>query len=134
VSRRTPFVARCTAVLLTLAIAAAPALTAGPSSAAVPRPPHRYTAKIEPLAAYKAQSRCSPWAKSGTTAFANLLLRTYPRSRSLGIVRACNVGAASEHKEGRAFDWGVSAASKRDRTSVKSLMTWLVKTDRFGHR
>jgi hypothetical protein len=134
VSRRTPFVARCTAVLLTLAIAAAPALTAVPSSAAVPRPPHRYTAKIEPLAAYKAQSRCSPWAKSGTTAFANLLLRTYPRSRSLGIVRACNVGAASEHKEGRAFDWGVSAASKRDRTSVKSLMTWLVKTDRFGHR
>ncbi len=133
-NRRPPSLARCVAVLLAVALATAPALVAGPSSAAVPRPPHRYTVKIEPLAAYKGQTSCSPWAKSGTSAFANMLLRTYPHSRSLGIVRACNVGAKSEHKEGRAFDWGVSASSPRDRRSVQSLMTWLLKTDRFGNR
>ena len=37
------------------------------------------------------------------------LLAAFPTTRSLGIVRACSVGGRSEHKEGRAFDWGVSA-------------------------
>lgn len=97
-------------------------------------PAHWYTAKIEPLAGYAGQSTCSPFAKPGTTAFANLLLRTYPRSRSLGIVRACSVGGKSEHKEGRAFDWGVSAHDARDRASVKALVKWLMQPDRFGNR
>ena len=121
-------------MILTALLVVAPVLAASPSSARAPRAPHRYTTMIEPLSAYKAQSRCSPWAKPGTTAFANMLLRTYPRSRSLGIVRACTVGGTSEHKEGRAFDWGVSVHSKADRRSVKQLMHWLLKRDRFGHR
>jgi hypothetical protein len=109
-------------------------LGAGAAEAKVPKAAFRYTAAIEPLAGYVGQSTCSPAAKPGTTAFANLLLRTYPSSRSLGISRACNVGGKSEHKEGRAFDWGVSAKSAADRAKVKALMDWLLKTDAYGNR
>jgi len=107
---------------------------AGPAEAKVPRAAARYTAAIEPLAGYVGQTICSPGAKAGTTAFANLLLRTYRGSRSLGISRACNVGGKSEHKEGRAFDWGVSVHKAKDRRAVKALMKWLLKKDAYGNR
>ncbi len=109
-------------------------LGAGTAEARVPKAAARYTAAIEPLAGYVGQSTCSPAAKPGTAAFANLLLRTYRNSRSLGISRSCGVGGKSEHKEGRAFDWGVNVRSKADRASVKALMHWLLKRDRFGNR
>ena len=109
-------------------------LNASPAEAVVPKLAGTYTAAIEPLARYVGQSTCSPKAKPGTVAFANLLLRTYPNSRSLGISRACNVGGQSEHKEGRAFDWGVSVHSARDRASVNALIQWLFKSDAYGNR
>ena len=109
-------------------------LGAGAAEAKAPKAAFRYTAAIEPLASYVGQSTCSPGAKGGTKAFANLLLRTYPRSRSLGISRSCSVGGKSEHKEGRAFDWGMNARNATDRAQVKALMEWLLKTDAYGNR
>jgi hypothetical protein len=124
-----------TAVLASALVAATlVALDAGAAEAKVPKAARNYTAAIEPLASYVGQSTCSPAAKQGTLAFANLLLRTYPHSRSLGISRACKVGGQSEHKEGRAFDWGVSVNNARDRAAVASLMTWLLKKDAYGNR
>jgi hypothetical protein len=124
-----------TAVLASALVAGAlVGLDAEPAEAKVPRAAARYTAAIEPLAAYVGQATCSPVAKRGTTAFANLLLRTYPKSRSLGISRSCGVGGKSEHKEGRAFDWGVSVHRAADRKAVNDLMRWLLQTDRFGNR
>ena len=59
------------------------------------------------------------------------LLRAYPGTRSLGIVRACSVGGRSEHKEGRAFDWGgLRASSAADRAKVNNFTTWLFATDK----
>lgn len=109
-------------------------LGAEPASAKVPRTAFRYSSAIEPLAGYVGQSVCSPVAKPGTTAFANLLLRTYRTSRSLGISRSCSVGGTSEHKEGRAFDWGVSVHKAGDRRAVRALMHWLLKRDAHGNR
>src|SRR5512145_2439921 len=109
-------------------------LASVPAQAKVPKAAFRYTAAIEPLANYVGQSTCSPAAKPGTSAFANLLLRTYPSSRSLGISRSCGVGGKSEHKEGRAFDWGVSVHRAGDRASVRALMKWLLKRDAYGNR
>jgi hypothetical protein len=124
-----------TAVLASALVAGAlVGVDPAPAEAKVPKAAARYTAAIEPLAVYVGQTTCSPVAKRGTTAFANLLLRTYPSSRSLGISRSCGVGGKSEHKEGRAFDWGVSVHRAADRKAVDDLMRWLLKTDRFGNR
>ncbi len=122
-----PLVALLAAVLLTTTAVAASAVT--------PKAPRTYGSTIEPLASFQPQTTCSPWARPGTQAFADLLLRTYPTTRSLGIVRSCKVGGTSEHKEGRAFDWGgLRASSAADRARVDSLMSWLLATDRYGHK
>ncbi|QWC84141.1 hypothetical protein KLP28_11045 [Nocardioidaceae bacterium] len=118
-------VAAATLVVLLICLPAAAAL--------VPKAGFAFGPRIEGLASYVGQTTCSPTAKRGTTAFANLLLRTYPRSSSLGIVRACNVGGTSEHKEGRAFDWGMDYYDATERKQVAKLMGWLLKTDRHGN-
>ncbi len=112
------------------------ALVAGAAQGAVaaPTPPKSYTAPIEAYAAYSPQTTCSPTAKPGVVAFRDQLLKTYSWTRSLGIVRACDVGGRSEHKEGRAFDWGVNASSTRDVAAVNDLFKWLFATDRYGNR
>ncbi len=129
---------RLTTFLATVIVASTvtlvPSLVAASASARVPNLPHNYLRRIENLAPYVGQKRCTPAPKPGTVAFANMLLRTYPRSRSLGISRSCKVGGASEHKEGRAFDWGMSAYSAVDRRQVKTLLAWLLKTDRYGNK
>src|SRR5205807_2097292 len=62
--------------------------------------------QIEGYARYEGQSTCDPAPKPGALALRNLLLSHYAGTTSLGISRACEVGGRSEHKEGRAFDWG----------------------------
>jgi hypothetical protein len=123
-------IATVISLLATLVGTAVPA-----QAAAVKTARAAYSSAIEPLAGYQAQTTCSPTAKPGVADFAARLLRAYPTTRSLGIVRACSVGGTSEHKEGRAFDWGgLNAAKAADRDRVKRFTTWLFKTDRYGNR
>ncbi len=88
---------------------------------------------LEDFSGYQPQTKCSPTAKSGTVALSQWLMDRYPGSGSLGISRACGHGGTSEHKEGRAFDWAVSATSKRDRGYVKDLFASLFAADAEGN-
>ena len=126
-----------TALLIATAICLITTLvgTSVPAQAAMQTARASYPKAIEPLAGYQAQTTCSPTAKPGVADFAARLLRAYPSTRSLGIVRACSVGGRSEHKEGRAFDWGgLNAARAADRDRVNRLTTWLFKADKYGNR
>jgi hypothetical protein len=89
--------------------------------------------EIEPLAAYEPQTRCLSGARPGVAAFARLLERAYPQSRDLGISRACEAGARSEHKEGRAYDWGVRVTVPSERMAAEELVAWLLATDEHGN-
>src|SRR5687767_2649659 len=102
--------------------------------AVVPTAPVRLPAAIEGYASYQKQTTCSPTAKPGTVKLKNLLLRTYPGTRSLGISRACSAGGTSEHKEGRAFDWGVRVTRASEKAKADAFVAWLVKTDARGNR
>jgi Repeat of unknown function (DUF346) len=117
-------------------------LGAGLTAAAVPMIPGRETASaappapdfgpaIDPYAGNVGQSTCSPTPKPGVVDFMNLVLAEYPETTSFGIVRDCNIGNASEHKEGRAWDWGVSATSQAH--IAGDLLNWLLATDRHGN-
>jgi peptidoglycan hydrolase-like protein with peptidoglycan-binding domain len=90
--------------------------------------------RIEAFAAYVPQSRCDPSAKAGVLAFERLVRATYPNTGTDGIVRACNIGGTSEHKEGRAWDWKVSAYDRYQRAEANALFHWLFATDEEGHR
>ncbi len=114
---------------------AAPATSAPAelTAAASPAIPSSLPSAIEALQPFVGQSTCSPSAKPGVVAFRNLLLATYPRSGSLGIVRDCGVGGTSEHKEGRAFDWAVAANDPQDVAEVEAMFAWLFATDQYGN-
>ncbi len=88
---------------------------------------------IDDLAEYDGQSTCSPTAKPGVLAFQQVLLARHPKTGSLGISRACNIGGRSEHKEGRAWDWEVYRSIPAQRDIARAALDWLLRKDRFGH-
>jgi hypothetical protein len=98
----------------------------------LPRP--EFGPGIDPFATYVAQSKCSPKPKPGVVSFQRLVTRSFPSTSEGYISRACYVGGQSEHKEGRAWDWPVSAYSKRDRRKVNKLLDWLLKRDAYRHK
>jgi hypothetical protein len=88
---------------------------------------------IEPLAPYVPQTTCDPSAKAGVLGFRDLLLTSFPGTRNLGIGRLCEADGVSEHKEGRAFDWGVSADDPAERAAVDGVLAWLFGPDGDGN-
>ncbi|MEU3597441.1 hypothetical protein ABZ714_01695 [Streptomyces sp. NPDC006798] len=88
--------------------------------------------EIDDYAAYQGQRTCDPAAKPGVAEFKDLVLATYPSTTNMGISRACGSGGQSEHKEGRAWDWGVSAATQAG--IANEVLDWLLATDRHGNR
>jgi len=88
---------------------------------------------IEPIAPVELASTCDPTVKPGTNAFAKFVLQ-HLGGRDSGITRDCGIGTKpNEHHEGRAWDWGVSAASPDDAARVEELLRWLFATDAYGN-
>lgn len=88
---------------------------------------------VEGYAPYQPQENCNPDPKPGTVALARWLQRRYPGTGLLGISRTCRAAGVSEHKEGRALDWGVKQSSARDRGYVRDLLDRLWAADRDGN-
>jgi hypothetical protein len=89
--------------------------------------------EIEPLAAFEPQRSCLGGARPAVAAVARLLEQAYPQGRDLGIARSCEAGARSEHKEGRAYDWGVRVTVPGERMAAEELVAWLLATDEHGN-
>lgn len=113
---------------------AMPDRRARPVTAHSPATPLGLPAVVEPFAALDQQTRCDPDAKPGVLKFRKLVLSSYPDTGSDGIVRACGIGGTSEHKEGRAWDWAVSARNPRQRAEAEALLRWLLAPDAEGHQ
>jgi len=88
-----------------------------------------FTSGIDSYASYDGQTTCDPTEKPGVVAFMNLVLATYPCTSSSGITRSCSTGGTSEHKEGRAWDWGLSYPHP----AADSFLAWLLATDEHGN-
>jgi peptidoglycan hydrolase-like protein with peptidoglycan-binding domain len=123
---------RRTLVLAVLALGVA-VLLGSPALAALMNPtsPVAAPAKVESLSPYLPQVSCDPVAKPGTEALRTLLLETYG-GRDLGITRNCSIGATSEHKEGRAFDWGLNVTVPAEKAIADQFLGWLLATGLDG--
>jgi hypothetical protein len=108
-------------------------LLAGPASAALtdPTSPAAAPAVVEAFSPYLPQTSCDPTAKPGTAALRALLMETYG-GRDLGITRNCSIGATSEHKEGRAFDWGLNVSVPEEKAIADQFLTWLLAPGEDG--
>jgi hypothetical protein len=113
-------------------VAAVVAITVGNASAAPPQP--KEGPAIEALAPYQPQFFCRHTVEPGVTAFERLVLKAYPKTHSDGDMRGCDDGATSEHKDGRAWDWGADHRVTAQRKAGKALLKWLFATDSHGNR
>ena len=89
---------------------------------------------IDQPSAYEEQTTCRTSPQPGTSALAHYLLRTYPVTRSMGLMRSCSVGARSEHKDGRAFDWGADVANAATKKAAYAFINKALATDSAGNR
>ncbi|MEZ5115871.1 MAG: peptidoglycan-binding domain-containing protein [Candidatus Nanopelagicales bacterium] len=80
----------------------------------------------QPASPYVPQTSCDPVAKPGVVAFRDLVLATYRVGQDWGITRECTVGGVSEHKEGRAWDWGVDSTDPTQAAAARDLLRWLL--------
>ena len=92
-----------------------------------------FGAVADPYPLLQSQTTCQPNAKPGAIAFRDLVLSAYPETSSAGISRACEKGATSEHKEGRAWDWRLSAFDAHQTAIANTALTWLLGPDEFGN-
>lgn len=88
---------------------------------------------IDDYAPYEPQRLCHAVPKPGAVALAKLLLDAYPGTSSYGIARDCAHGPRSEHKEGRAFDWGADINNPEQAEAVEDLLKRLLATDADGN-
>jgi hypothetical protein len=123
--------AAVTAVGLVAVLLAVLVLPATQASAAPP--PVIRGSDIEAFAPFQGQTACEAIARPGVTAFRDLVLATYPHTRNAGIVRTCSIRGASEHKEGRAWDWKVDAAKPDEAAAVDDLLAWMMAEDEHGN-
>lgn len=106
---------------------------AGAAAAATPPPTPNFPANIDDFASYDSQSTCDPSEKAGVVEYKDLILGAYPSTGNYGIVRACNVGGTSEHKEGRAWDWKVNYYDTAQRDIAQTVIDWMLATDQHGN-
>ena len=103
-------------------LATAPAAQAAGTD---PVAPVAAPAVVEGWSPYLGQVSCDPTPKPGTSALREAVLSAYG-GRDLGIGRSCTIGGGSEHKEGRAWDWGLDAGNAAERALADQFLTWLL--------
>jgi peptidoglycan hydrolase-like protein with peptidoglycan-binding domain len=122
----------CTAVVAAVGAGIFTGGWAGAAGFPVPRPAVKLPAQLDPVPPYEAAKACKPAASPGATAFRQLILATYQGTGDSGILRACTAGGTSEHKEGRAWDWRVSATNTAQAAQAAALLDWLTAADAQG--
>lgn len=91
----------------------------GPSSPAPAPDP------VDAYARYEGQSTCDPTMKPGAQYLQDLVVAHWGVGRKITSTRACHIGGTSEHKEGRAIDWGLNAADPAERAAGDAFVRWL---------
>src|SRR4051812_3109170 len=139
-----PFARRALGVALACALAGAAAPAASNASERAPRrddarppvtlpahpngltPPARLPGDVDPAPTYEPQTGCAAKAMPGTVRPRALALASYGRGgASPATPRACTDGGASEHKDGRAWDWMLSVSNTADRKAAADFLSWL---------
>ena len=119
--------------VLAIPVLTVPVGMASADAATLPKPPTKaLPSALDVASPYQAQRLCDPQAKPGVVAFAKLMSSHYKVGTSeWGIVRNCNSGL-TEHSEGRAWDWMLSANKPQEKAIADSVTKWLSAPDAQG--
>ncbi len=104
-----------------------------PSSPRGMKAPVNQPREVEEPAPYAGQVSCNPVPMRGVRKFRRLAVETYGRGNAAtGIERGCSRSSASEHQEGRAWDWMLNVHNDRDRQVARNFLGWLTQTRANG--
>lgn len=90
-------------------------------------------AAVDDYARYDGQTTCASEVLPGTDYLLRLLVRTHPGTSYTSTLRACTGGSTSEHKDGRALDWGVDAADPEQKQLADAWLKKIFATDARGN-
>ncbi len=102
-----------------------------PAPPPAPVSPEPAPGQSEGFAPYLPQVSCDPTIKPGTASFRSTMLAAYG-GRDLGVARSCEIGARSEHKEGRAWDWGLDSSKPAEKALATAFLDWLLAPGENG--
>jgi hypothetical protein len=92
-----------------------------------------YDSAPESYASYQPQKKCKRAAQPGTRELARWIDKRFAGGKPVASVRSCRSGGTSEHKDGRAIDWMMSASKRAHRQEVSAFLRKLFATDRDGN-
>ncbi len=90
-------------------------------------------AAVDDYARYDGQSGCADEVLPGTAFLLDRLVRTHPGTRAVSTLRGCSGSGTSEHKDGRALDWGVDADSPTEKAVADAWLGRVLATDAAGN-
>jgi peptidoglycan hydrolase-like protein with peptidoglycan-binding domain len=101
---------------------------------APPAPPSKtLPAALDVAVPYQGQTICDPRPRPGTLAFAQLMVAHYQMGSTSLIGRTCSSGA-SEHYDGRAWDWMLNINNADQYAVATSVLKWLTAPDAQGRQ
>lgn len=97
-------------------------------------PAAAYDQPVEDYASYQAPRVCASTVRPGTKMLARWIDRRWSGGPAYASLRSCSGSTpTSEHQEGRAIDWMMTASRKRDRVEVKQFLRRIFREDRAGN-
>lgn len=88
---------------------------------------------VDDYASYQPQKHCRKTPRPGTKQLAAWIDKTFDGGTAYPSMRACSKWSTSEHQDGRALDWMMSATSKADRAEVQRFFDKIFATDADGN-
>ncbi|HSE09859.1 MAG TPA: hypothetical protein VLB29_14430 [Nocardioidaceae bacterium] len=96
-------------------------------------PATAHAAAVDDYARYDGQTTCASEVLPGTDFLLRLLVRTHPGTSYTSTLRACSGDSVSEHKDGRALDWGVDADNPQQKAMAEAWLEKIFATDKQGN-
>jgi hypothetical protein len=133
-ARRARFGALAGATALVSVALTTDGMPAASAAVALPHAPVALPSSIEGMPDYQPQTFCDPVDKPGPKALGALLTATYQDTSVIDISRGCtSESGTSEHKDGRALDWGANVKNAQQVKEVQTVFSWLFAKDAAGN-
>jgi len=121
-------------ITVRMSISASIALALAASIAVPASADDAFPHKAEGYSDYWGQTECRDKPQPGTLGVVEILRVTFPDQAKFSLMRGCDVGPRSEHKDGRAIDWMVNVKDDEDRDAAEDFIEYLTAKDVDGKK
>ena len=88
---------------------------------------------VDAFSTYQPQTTCRKTPLPGTVYLLHWLQRHYPHPGFSSMMRSCDTPGVTEHKDGRALDWGTDVTVPSQKAQATAFLKRIFATDRHGN-